>query len=100
MILKYSESITSKTGLLTLCSFEAAPGLISMTADGWTVDTTKASFLGMTAHWIKVKNGKWKLWAEVVGFWGISGEHSGANLGQYFMGACQQVGIVNTEDQR
>jgi hypothetical protein len=27
-----------------------APGKISSTADGWTADTTKASFLGMTAH--------------------------------------------------
>jgi hypothetical protein len=91
------ESITLKTRLLTLHTFQAAPGLISTTADGWSVDTTKASFLGVTAHWIDVTNGKWKLRAEVVGFRGISGEHSGANLGRYFLGVCERVGIVNAQ---
>lgn len=83
--------------LLTLYTFQAAPGLVSATADGWSVDTTKASFLGVTAHWIDVKNGKWILRAEVVGFRGISGEHSGANLGRYFLGVCERVGIVNAQ---
>jgi hypothetical protein len=81
--------ITSTTILLILYTFQAAPGLISTTADGWSVDTTKASFLGVTAHWVDVKNGKWKLRAEVVGFRVILGEHSGANLGQYFLGMCE-----------
>jgi hypothetical protein len=76
------ESIPSNIGSLTLYKSQAAPGLILTTADGWSVDMTKASFLSVTAHWIEVKNGKWKLQAEVVGFRGISGEHSGANLGQ------------------
>jgi hypothetical protein len=84
-------------GSLTPRTFQAAPGLISTTADGWSVDTTKASFLGVTAHWIEVKNGKWKLRAEVIGFRGISGEHSGANLGRYFLGVCERVGIVNAQ---
>jgi hypothetical protein len=88
------ESITLKTRSLT---FQAAPGLISTTADGWSVDTTKASFLGVTAHWVDVRNGKWMLRAEVVGFRGISGEHSGANLGRYFLGVCERVGIVNAQ---
>ena len=35
---------------------------------------------------MEVMNGKWKLHAEVIGFRGVSGEHSGANLGWYFMG--------------
>jgi hypothetical protein len=38
-----------------------APGLVSATADSWTVDTTKAAFLGVTAHWIEIRNGKWKV---------------------------------------
>ncbi len=63
--------------------------MVSTTADGWSVDTTKASFLGVTAHWIDVKNGKWTLRAEVVGFQGISGEHSGVNLGRCFLGMCE-----------
>jgi len=40
---------------------QAAPGLISITADSWTIDTTKAAILGVTAHWIEVKGGKWKV---------------------------------------
>jgi len=65
------------------------------TADGWTADNTKASFLGVTAHWIDVKEGKWSLRSEVIGFKGVSGEHSGgANLGR---GLCDRVGICNKE---
>jgi hypothetical protein len=37
-------------------------------------------FLGMTAHWIEVKEKKWKIRAEVIGFKAISGTHSGENL--------------------
>ena len=37
---------------------QAAPGKISATADRWTADNTKALFLGMTTHWIEVKDGK------------------------------------------
>jgi hypothetical protein len=45
---------------------QAAPGKISATADGWTTNNTKVSSLGMTAHWIEVKDGKWKLQSEVL----------------------------------
>jgi hypothetical protein len=38
-----------------------APGKISSTADGWTIDNTKGLFLGMTAHWIDIKGGKWTM---------------------------------------
>jgi len=69
-----------------------------MTADCWSADTTKASFLGMTAHWIEVKDGMWKLRSEVVAFKGLSGEHSGGNLGRYFVGLCERVGII-TQNQ-
>ena len=77
-----------------------APGKISSTADGWTADTTKASFLGMTAHWIEVKEGKWKLRSEVVGFKSILGDHSGWNLGRYFMGLCDRVGICDKDGSK
>lgn len=60
---------------------QEAPGSVSITADGWTVDTTKAAFLGVTAHWIEVKEGKWAVQTEVVGFHLILGDHSGENLG-------------------
>jgi hypothetical protein len=68
--------------------------------DGWTADTTKASFLGMTAHWIDVKGGMWTLRSEVVGFKPISGDHSGWNLGHYIVGLCERVGICNQDGSK
>lgn len=79
---------------------QCAPGKVSATADGWTADHTKASFLGMTAHWIEVTDGKWKLRSEVVGFQGISGDHSGWNLGHYFVGLCDCVGICGKDGSK
>jgi hypothetical protein len=72
-----------------------APGKISCTSDGWSADTTKASFLGITAHWIEVTDGKWNLRADVVGFKAVSGDHGGRNLGCYFIGLCNHIGICN-----
>jgi len=37
---------------------KVAPGSVSITADSWTVDTTKAGFLGVIAHWIGIKAGE------------------------------------------
>jgi len=54
----------------------------------------KNGILGMTAHWIEVKEGKWKLRAEVIGFKGISGAHSGENLGRYDVGLLDHVVIM------
>jgi len=72
-----------------------APGKIATTSDGWMADNTKGAFPGMTTHWIKVKDDKWKLRVEVVGFQPILGEHSGENLGKYFVGLCDHIGIMN-----
>ena len=47
----------------------------------------------MTAHWIEVKENKWLLRSEVVEFKAVSGDHSGWNLGRYFVGLCDGVGI-------
>ena len=55
----------------------------------------KASFLRMMAHWIQVEDNKWKMQAEVVRFKAVSGDHGGRNLGCYFMGLCDRVGICN-----
>jgi hypothetical protein len=77
-----------------------APGKVSTTADGWLADNTKAAFLGMTAHWIEVKNDKWALCSEVVGFQSISGGHDGNNLGRYFMGLCDRVGICGQNESK
>jgi len=66
--------------------------------DGWTADNTKGLFLGMTVHWIEVKNKKWTMHSEVVGFQPVLGDHSGWNLEWYFIGLCDYVGIY-TKDQ-
>jgi hypothetical protein len=79
---------------------QEAPGKISATADGWTADNTKGSFLGMTAHWIEVKDKKWNMRSEVVGFQPVSGDHSGWNLGRYFVGLCDRVGIFNKDGSK
>jgi hypothetical protein len=51
----------------------------------------------MTTHWIDIDNstGKWTLQAEVVGFRLIYGTHAGSNLGRYFVGLCDCVGIMS-----
>jgi len=77
-----------------------APGLVSATADSWTVDTTKAAFLGVTAHWIEIREGKWKVRAEVVGFQSISGDLSGENLGRYIVGVFDRVGIMGKDHSK
>jgi hypothetical protein len=52
-------------------------------------------FLGMTAHWIQVVEGKWKMKAAVIGFKALSGTHSGENLGRYAVGLLDRVGIMD-----
>ncbi len=74
---------------------KASPGKVSITFDGWSADTTKAAFQGMTAHWIEVKEGKWKMWAAVIGFKALSGNHGGENLGRYAVGLLDRVGIMH-----
>ena len=71
-----------------------APGQISTMADMWSADTTKAAFLGVTAHWIEVKNGMWKMRSEVIGFQSVSGDHGSKNLGRYFVGVCDRIGLT------
>lgn len=51
--------------------------------------------MGLTAHWIDVKDGKWTLRGEVVAFRALSGAHTGKNLGRYFVGLCDRVGIMS-----
>ena len=68
--------------------------------DGWLADMTKMGFLGMTAHWIEVKDNKWKLRAEVVGFKALSGAHSEENLGRYAVGLMDRVGIMDKNQSK
>ena len=59
------------------------------------MDTTKAEFQGMTAHWIEVKEGKWKMRAVVIGFKALSGGHNGENLGKYLVSLLDCIGIMD-----
>jgi hypothetical protein len=79
---------------------QAAPGKVSATADGWTANNTKESFLGVMAHWVEVKGRKWRLRSEVIGFQAVSGDHGGLNLGRYFIGLCDRVGITNKDTSK
>lgn len=76
-------------------SLQAAPGRISSTGDMWSADTTKAAFLGVTAHWIEVKEGRWVMRSEVIGLRSVSGDHGGENLGRYFVGVCDRIGMTS-----
>jgi hypothetical protein len=66
----------------------------------WSADTTKAAFLGVTAHWIEVRLEPKEIWtmrSEVIGFRTVSGDHSGKNLGRYFVGVCDRIGITDKD---
>ena len=75
-------------------------GRVSTTTDLWSVDQTKLSFMGITAHWIEVNNesGKWELMSEVIAFRTVFGPHDGSNLGRYFIGLCERAGIITKTD--
>ena len=90
--------------LLFCC--KAAPGKVSVTADGWTVDKMGKGFLGMTSHLIDVekemsKSGEvtqcWMLQSTVLGFRGIAGGHDSENLGRYFMGITDHADITGKD---
>ena len=51
----------------------------------------------MTAHWIEVIDGKWKMRGSVIGFKAISGAHDGENLSRYTVGLLDCVGIMDKE---
>ena len=53
--------------------------------------------MGITAHWIESHAKSptiWTLVSEVIAFRAISGPHTGANLGRYFVSLCERAGIV------
>jgi hypothetical protein len=81
--------------LILTCGRQASPGKVSVTQDGWSADTTKAGFQAMTAHWIAVKDKKWKMRAAVIGFKALSGNHGGENLGRYSLGLLDRIGIMD-----
>jgi hypothetical protein len=71
-----------------------------MTTDIWTLDQTKASFMGITGHWVDVSASTWTLRSEVVVFRGLSGSHNGQNLGNYFVRLCERVGIFSPDNSK
>ena len=71
-----------------------------MTTDMWTADYMKGSYLGMTVHWVNIKDKVWELRAEVMVFWGILGNHLGDNLGCYFVALAERMGIVNKDKSK
>lgn len=75
------------------------PGDIAITCDAWTADTTSCGFLGVTAHWIHVdsQSERWEMRSAVIGLRGISGDHSGKNLGRYVVGLCDRVGLMGKQ---
>jgi hypothetical protein len=102
-LFKKEISVSTMRSCTVTCThrfLQEAPGKVSMTSDGWTADNTKGSYLGLTAHWIEVKEGAWKLRSEVVGFQPISGDHSGGNLGRYFVALCDRVGIMSGNESK
>ena len=69
--------------------------------DCWTADTTKAGFIGITAHWINVaKNGEWELESNVIALRRLSGDHGGKNLGRYLVGMCDRVGLIGNNESK
>ena len=73
-----------------------APRKVLITTDGWSAETTKMGFQGMTTHWIEVSaEGKWKMRAAIMGFKATSGTHNGENLGRYTVGMLDRVGIMH-----
>ena len=60
----------------------------------------KMGFLGMTAHWIKVKENIWNMRGEVIEFKALSSTHSGENLGHYTMGLLDHVGIMSQKQSK
>jgi len=54
----------------------------------------------MTAHWIDVTEGNWKMKAAVIGFKAVSGAHTGENLGRYAVGLLDRVGIMDKNSSK
>jgi hypothetical protein len=64
-------------------------------------------FMGVMRQWIEVERAdgkgndeKWRLRWAVVGCKAVSGEHSGVNLGQYFVRICKRIGILGDQQSK
>ncbi|KAF8442872.1 hypothetical protein L210DRAFT_790808, partial [Boletus edulis BED1] len=70
--------------------------------DLWSVEQTKAAFLGITAHWIQADTNshKWSLRSQVIAFRAFPGMHSGDNLARHFIGLCERAGIITSTSSK
>jgi hypothetical protein len=68
-----------------------AASKISVTLDCWTSSNNKA-FLGITGHSI---DDDWALQSLVLDFIPLDGDHTGENLCEAFVGACERLGILD-----
>lgn len=78
-----------------LTSIRAAPGDVCPNWDLWSEEHASLAFFGMMVQWIDVKGDVWKLRVGVAAFHKISGDHSGKNLGRYFIKFTDRVGITS-----
>jgi hypothetical protein len=75
---------------LTVCSIFYTGSFLSI---------TKACYIGITGHWIKVKDLDWQLHSEVLAFSAISGSHTGENYACYFLKLGKQVCLFTDTSQ-
>lgn len=100
--IQVSYSFTFFSMALTTSEQSPSTGRVSTTMDLWSVDQTKASFLGITAHWITIdeSSAKWSLRSQVVAFRAFSGAHTGENIARYFVGLCERAGIITSPSSK
>ena len=73
----------------------AAPGEVSTDWDLWTREQTGDPYFGMLGQWFDVSDLGWTFRAGVLAFNVISGQHSGENLGRYYVKFLDRVGITS-----
>lgn len=90
------------SGAHTFNKQSPSTGRVSTTMDLWSVEQTKAAFLGITAHWIQVDESptKWTLRSQVIAFRAFSGVHSGDNIARYFIGLSERAGIITSTSSK
>ena len=54
----------------------------------------------MTAHWIGVEDGRWKMRSVVIGFKALPGDHSDENLRRYLVCLLDHVGIMDKKKKQ
>ena len=83
------------------CDIAVAPGNICVLWDMWTVPHTSDPIMGMLIQWIEVQeDGTWRFRDEVGAFRKIFGKHNGANLGRYFVGLLDRVGVTSRKHNK